>query len=38
MASLSLSAVRQILTLSRMSRKPEEEEELIKRIEESARK
>jgi Asp-tRNA(Asn)/Glu-tRNA(Gln) amidotransferase C subunit len=38
MSSLSLSAVRQILTASRKSLKPEEEEELIKRIEESANK
>ena len=38
MASLSLSAVKQILTLARKSMKQEEEAELIQRIEESARK
>ena len=38
MASLSLSAVKQILTASRRVMKQEEEEELIKRIEESAKK
>ena len=38
MASLPLTAVRQILTASRQPLKPEEEEELIKRIEESAKK
>ena len=38
MASLSLSAIRQILTASSKSLTPEKEEELIKRIEESAKK
>merc|ERR1712050_468846 len=38
MASLSLSAVRQILTLARRSMEPEEEEEVIKKIEETAKK
>ena len=38
MASLALSAVKQVLTLSKKGTTLKEEEELIKKIEETARK